>query len=144
MICDLVLNSDGLWQCNNCDWVLSVKCKTPPDRDCRGRPSVKPEAITWANQERQQSEAIEAGKKLGWTAEHAKRWAGALMRWVAAGRPVRSDSEVTAIVATCEACKHYAADECRCGVCGCRVGMSGMAVLNKARMGSESCPKGKW
>ncbi len=66
--------------------------------------SRTPEAI--AEAEKQQAEAIEAGTKLGWTIEDAKKWAGALLRWRAAGYPQRTDEEVIEIVEICIGCKH--------------------------------------
>jgi len=34
--------------------------------------------------------------------------------------------------------------EATCTICGCRVRQWGAALLNKIRMGTERCPKGKW
>ena len=143
MDCPLQLNADNLWHCPDCGWVYKPRrptflCRKPPRRNCPA--SQTPEA----EREQQQAEATEAGTKLGWKPEHIKRWTGALLKWKRAGYPTRTDDEVAAIIAICESCDKYAADEGRCSVCGCKVSTSGMAVFNKARMGSENCPKGKW
>lgn len=97
-----------------------------------------------AEVQQQQKEIIEAGKQLGWKIEHAKCYAVALARWIAAGRPTRSDKEVAEIVAICEACNKYKADEGRCGVCGCKIHSPGIAILSKARLATERCPRDKW
>lgn len=140
-----------LWICPECSKPASSVsqcrkklCRKPPIRNCPAKRTPEQIAAAEADRERQESLALEAGAKLGWKPEHAKRWASALLRWRAAGYPTRTDSEVAAIVAICESCDQYAADEGRCSICGCKVSTSGMAVFNKARMGSESCPKGKW
>ena len=94
--------------------------------------------------EAQQKEAIEVGKKLGWSAADAKKWAAALLRWRVAGYPKRTDKEVQYIVWICEACEDYKADEKRCRICRCGVSTSGMVIFNKARLKTENCSKAKW
>lgn len=138
--CPFTLNTDGLWQCPDCGWVYKRKADKPPRRNCPA--SRTPEAI--AEAEKQQAEALEAGKKLGWTAGDAKKWAAALLRWRAAGYPVRTDEEVEYIVWICEDCGDYKADEKRCKICRCGVSTGGLAIFNKARLATERCPKDKW
>lgn len=70
------------------------------------------------------------------------RYATAVARWIAAGRPTRTDQQVAALLANCEACEHYADGACR--KCGCRVSASPNALANKLRMLTESCPIGRW
>ncbi len=144
--CPFTLNADGLWQCPNegCGWVYPKKSDKPPRRNC---PATRtPEAIAEqkAQAERQQTEAIELGKSLGWTAKDAKKWAAALYKWNKAGRPKRTDEEVAAIVVICEACEEYKADEKRCRICRCGVSTGGMAIFNKAKISTERCPQDKW
>ena len=149
MDCPLQLNADRVWQCPDCEWVYKPRrptflCRKPPRRNCPAKRT--PEQI--AEQEKQQaqleSDAIEAGKKLGWTAEDAKHWSVALAKWTAAGFPTRTDEEVEYIVWICEACDDYKADEQRCRICRCGVSTKGMAIFNKARLGTEHCDKAKW
>jgi len=161
--CNFQLNADGLWQCPDCGWVFPRKSAQPPRRNCpKKRPhyteeqlnkmraeqgvfyGVPPTPEQKAEEERQQKEAIEIGEKLGWEVKHAIKYAGALSRWIAAGRPTRSDEEVEEIVARCEDCDKYKADEKRCRVCGCAVSTGGLAIFNKARLATERCPKDKW
>jgi hypothetical protein len=73
----------------------------------------------------------------------AVRYAGAVARWVAAGSPERSADEVERIFDTiCKPCEFFREGSCR--TCGCRVARSGAALLNKIKMATEKCPKGKW
>ena len=73
------------------------------------------------------------------------RYARALVRWGKAGFPTRTDEEVAAIVATCQTeGKCYDPDRKTCRVCGCCVGTKGLAVRNKAKMGTEHCPRKMW
>jgi hypothetical protein len=69
----------------------------------------------------------------------------AVLRWLAAGRPVRSPEEVAAIFRDhCLGCEFYNAQSGRCKICGCRVKREGHAVLNKIAMATEHCPKRYW
>ncbi len=147
--CPFTLNADNLWQCPICGWVYKPRrstllCRKPPRRNCPIPPT--PEAIAEQKAEaiRQQAEALELGKSLGWTIEDAIHWAMALVRWQKAGRPQRTDEEVQYIVAICEACDDYKANEKRCKICRCGVSTGDMAVCNKARLATESCPQQKW
>lgn len=71
-------------------------------------------------------------------------YAAAVSRWLAAGRPVRSDEQVGELLAICQdnRCGKYRDGQCL--ACGCRVNSSGWALANKLRMATESCPKGMW
>ena len=71
------------------------------------------------------------------------KWIKAINRWIKAGRPSRTDEEVSRLVAICKQCKHYS-PEGRCRACGCAISHGAWAVMNKARMATEDCPKNKW
>lgn len=76
-------------------------------------------------------------------AKKVVRYAGAVSRWVLAGKPERSQEEVARIYDTiCKPCEFFKNDSCV--TCGCRVRRSGAALLNKISMDTESCPKKKW
>lgn len=69
----------------------------------------------------------------------------ALMRWNKAGRPTRSDEEVKHIHDThCANCAWYDKEKHRCKGCGCKVTVGSVAVFNKIKMATESCPQGLW
>ena len=138
--CPFTLNANGLWQCPDCGWVFKLKRDKPPRRNCPA--SRTPEAIAEAKE--QKAEAVEAGKKLGWTAADVKKWTAALLRWRAAGYPKRTGAEVGAILLICEDCDQYAIAEHRCKICRCGVSTAGLAVFNKARLATERCPENKW
>ncbi len=71
----------------------------------------------------------------------ALRYTKAVARWIAAGRPVRSDSRVQEIFETlCQPCEHFDAEHQSCRLCGCRIRKSGLAFANKLRMATERCP----
>jgi len=68
------------------------------------------------------------------------RYGKATARWVAAGRPVRTDNRVRELFDWfCRPCRHYDAANERCRLCGCRVAMTGPAALNKLMMATERC-----
>ena len=84
----------------------------------------------------------------------AARYAKALATWAKAGFPTRTDEEVAAIVAVCQAATYttkqdqtrYCYDHAggRCTRCGCCINAATMAMRNKARMATEHCPRNLW
>jgi hypothetical protein len=126
------------------NWHLCPSCgllyygSKAPRRNCPNTPA--------AIERRKQREAAtaEAAEKLGVTVEHARQYAKALLRWREAGYPTRTADEVAAIYA--EHCGAPCPDlvGSRCKKCGCRVASKGIAVLNKIKLATESCPEGKW
>lgn len=72
-------------------------------------------------------------------------YAEALIEWTAAGKPERSDDEVQRIFhQCCQPCKRFDGGKQICLECGCRVTTSSFAFLNKIKMATQHCPKGKW
>jgi len=149
--CPFTLNADGLWQCPDCGWIYKRKSDKPPRRNCPAK--ATPEQLaereaSRAEQEEQAKREAEAlrpeGEKLGWTFEMICRYAAALKKWVAAGRPTRTDEEVEAIEQICKQCEKYETESGRCKVCGCKITTPGIAILSKAKLATEVCPKGKW
>ena len=139
------------WYCPKCKEPTTIKypcnkqlCWKPPRRKCLIPPTPEEIASQKAEAIRQEAEAIEIGKSLGWTFEDAIHWAVALVRWQKAGRPQRTDEEVQYIVWICEVCDDYKADEKRCRICRCGVSTGDMAICNKARLKTEHCPQNKW
>jgi len=74
----------------------------------------------------------------------AANYAKAVTQHVLTGSQTRTDEEVSELMQLCESCEHYDQQIGRCGVCGCRCNKSKSAWLNKLRMASQHCPKGKW
>ncbi len=77
--------------------------------------------------------------------KRAARWVSASARWVAAGRPKRSQAEIDRIyLEVCLPCPRFVPDLGGCGVCGCRLSQRRKALVNKIAMATESCPEGRW
>lgn len=150
--CPFTLNAEtGLWQCPDCGWIYKRKSDKPPRRNCPAK--LTPEQLAKreaarAEQEEQAKREAEAlrpeGEKLGWDFGMVVRYAAALKKWVAAGRPTRVDEEVAAIEAICKQCEKYEPIEGRCSVCGCKILTPGITIMSKAKLATEKCPKGKW
>lgn len=72
-------------------------------------------------------------------------YAQAVSAWIAAGRPERTQEQVESVLKICGECEHFTTRYGlgRCLKCGCNVS-KGPALVNKARMATESCPVGKW
>jgi len=159
MNCNFTYNlQSNIWYCPDCNDPLSKKsichrqlCRLPPKRECKAK--LTPEQLAQreaarAEQEKLTAEECEAlrpeGEKLGWTPAMIKTYSVALAGWIKAGRPIRSDEEVSTIIIICENCDKYNKDKQRCSVCGCKINTSNLAIFNKARMGTQNCPIQKW
>ena len=71
--------------------------------------------------------------------ETIARYAKAMARWIAAGRPTRTQEQIDAILTThCGPCEHFTNGAC--GKCGCKVNRNPEAWRNKLAMGTEACP----
>lgn len=142
--CPFFVNADGFYECPQCGYIYKPRqmCRKPPRRNCPNSPDI-----------------TEAAEKLGITGDDIKHWAQALARWMRAGFPRRSQSEVDRCLRICVNCPtdNYVPDnpKCtgeacrmktggRCKLCGCRVSKSRVAVINKIRMATEGCPGQHW
>jgi hypothetical protein len=129
--------------CTRCGWQWKYAGTRPwPRRNCN-----EPEDPTFLIRRRAEIAEAEAAyiDMIDPTPlEKAGHYAKALLKWSAAGFPVRTDEDVAAIVVICRACEKWDCAKAACGVCGCGVSQSRWAVVNKARMGSEVCPLKKW
>ena len=75
---------------------------------------------------------------------NVKQYGAAIIRWIKAGRPVRSDESVQGIVrGICGKCRDFN-PKGYCKLCGCRINEDANALRNKARMATENCPVDKW
>lgn len=74
------------------------------------------------------------------------KWRAAIRKWKAAGKPVRKPEEIQACLSICKTCDQYSTrlGFSYCQSCGCHVNGLMIGELNKIRMQTESCPKGKW
>ncbi len=72
------------------------------------------------------------------------RYARAVKRWTEAGKPVRTDEQVEAIFAICQACPHINEARTKCKLCRCKLNIGKNARFNKIRMATERCPANKW
>jgi len=70
---------------------------------------------------------------------YAKSWG----RWIIAGRPKRSDSDVINLRAICNLCDLFDGDVCTHRKCGCSVAQ-GNWFGDKLVWETESCPIKKW
>lgn len=78
------------------------------------------------------------------TVKLATRYGKAVARWIAAGRPTRSQDEIDALLAICQTCRQYNAEYAACAKCGCSVNSQASGLANKLAMATEHCPLGKW
>jgi hypothetical protein len=72
-------------------------------------------------------------------------YAGAIQRWVAAGRPTRTEQQIKDIFENhCNKCEMYDQEKHSCKNCGCSLALTGNPLTNKLAMGTEKCPLGRW
>lgn len=76
--------------------------------------------------------------------KRAARYSTAVARWIAAGRPTRSQDEIDALLAICHACDDFDAEARACRRCGCNINSQASGLKNKLAMATEKCPVGKW
>jgi hypothetical protein len=73
----------------------------------------------------------------------AVNYAKALRRWVAAGRPERTDAEIEQLFDDhCSKCSMF--QNGVCNSCGCPASKDQPAIRNKLRMATEKCPLGQF
>ncbi len=79
-------------------------------------------------------------------ADKAKHYAQAVIRWRAAGYPVRSEELQEACRLTCQGCPSGQFDlkTETCKVCGCSVKKSRFAIRDKVKMATEVCHRDHW
>lgn len=74
-----------------------------------------------------------------------KGYANAIKKWVAAGRPTRTEEEQKRILEEhCHKCEMYDRQKDACMNCGCSLARTGNPLTSKLAMGTESCPLGRW
>ena len=82
------------------------------------------------------------GKSYPAFLEQVNNYRLAVMRWIKAGKPTRTDKEIKRLHETfCMKCDWYDSKSKRCKGCGCRVATKGPALTNKLKMATEHCPK---
>ena len=110
-----------------CEFDESLRCKA-----C-GYQARKPRTIR-----RCDASGPETDEPIG-IIQQASSYAIALAKWIAAGRPTRSQEQIDAILAThCGPCEHFKNEACN--QCGCKVNKHHAAWRNKLAMGTEACP----
>lgn len=153
MNCLLELNSSGLWQCTReqCRWIYKLRSDKPPRRNCDAmlRDELEKHLPTIPQDQpeiRDHAEKILAETSSPTLAGKAKHHAVAVIRWCAAGCPVRSKELQEACRLTCRACPsgQFDPETETCKVCGCPVKKSWFAVRDKVAMATEVCHKDHW
>ena len=77
--------------------------------------------------------------------DKVKNYFGAVRRWVANGRPTRSEEEIKVLFEDhCQGCSRYDPDKHACKNCGCKVSKDSSPLANKLAMASEHCPLGRF
>ena len=69
------------------------------------------------------------------------RFAGALARHFAKGRPKCTQQQIDDRLEICKACPHLRVDHC--SLCGCRC-KGNQEFLNKLAWADQECPDGRW
>lgn len=81
-------------------------------------------------------------KELSW-ASKASNYAAALIKWIKAGRPTRTQAEIDRLLTEhCTPCDRFRNGSC--SSCGCRINRDTLPFKNKLAMATEPCPLGKF
>lgn len=74
-----------------------------------------------------------------------KNYYGAIRRWVAFGRPTRTQEEIDLIFEVhCNRCERYDREKHACKSCGCSISKESSPLGNKLAMATEHCPLGRF
>ncbi len=77
--------------------------------------------------------------------ESVTNYFGAVRRWVASGRPRRSEKEIEQLFnENCKGCDRYDPVKHACKSCGCQVSTDSSPLSNKLAMATEHCPIGRF
>lgn len=134
-----------LYRCQRCGWVLEIRLPDPESHF-----ATAPDCGIVVARQRAQAEAIRQDRvKAGCGGSSSDgvivlplRFAKAVARWIAAGRPVRSQAVVDRIYnECCLPCELLDQKRRTCKACGCYIRKHLPAFLSKLRMGTERCPK---
>lgn len=90
------------------------------------------------------TQATQSPPPLPGIIKRAGRYTKAVSKWIAAGRPTRSQDEIDALLAICQTCRQYNAQHAACAKCGCSVNNQASGLANKLAMVTEHCPLEKW
>ena len=85
----------------------------------------------------------ETANKPGYV-ELGYRYTRAIVRWIKAGRPIRTEERIADVYEICLNCRAMDKETHSCRYCGCRLGTGANPLLNKIAMATERCPVGKW
>lgn len=98
---------------------------------------VNPEICGRCDEETREKMATLPDMLIGYTS--------AIRRWIAAGRPTRSEEDQKAILEDhCLKCEMYDKQKNSCKNCGCSLAQTGNPLTSKLAMGTEKCPLGRW
>lgn len=119
-------------ECPNCDQrELRRDYTKPPRRVCKAKEQLPAK----------KKPCDQPGLK-----QMAYNYAAAVKKWKAAGKPRRSEPEITRIHIICAGdentppCEHFVAGlRPHCGLCGCTCSQGQNPIFNKIAMATESC-----
>ncbi len=163
------------WACPVCNYRVAVE--QVPERIKRVAhtcaPALTPEQKHQQRLRKRQlhRELLDSVDKLGIDQDQINHWLEHLKRWIAAGRPVRTEEQMEACLTVCHApCEHFKKGRKRkeseekpdwfkgivvklsawykrdgyCAKCGCKLSRSKRAVFNAVRMATYDCSQGFW
>lgn len=137
---------DGRFQCESCRTIR----KRQPVRICR----TESEQAKLRQESRENRRAARLAKSAPKVTTppgkltKATHWLTALARWLwesykARRLLIRSEAEYRRVRRICESCEEWNTEKEACKVCGCG-GRSKVVLLNKLKLTTEKCPRGKW
>ena len=133
-----------LYRCQRCGWVLEIRLPDPESHF-----ATAPDCGIVVARQRAQAEAIRQDRvKAGCGGSSSDgvivlplRFAKAVARWIAAGRPTRTQAQVDRIYEICRGCDTFDKKHQTCKGCGCYIRKNLPAFLNKLKMSTETCAK---
>lgn len=116
--CKFYYNEDKqAWICSVCGRMLKVPKTNTVHAVCVRKPSLARQAINYTK---------------------------AVVKHIATGAKTCTDEEVEERLKICQSCDFFNLDKQYCKLCGCNCNTSKSPFVNKLRMQSQKCPRGKW
>ena len=106
-----------LWVCSVCGRTVKASKKAIIHADCAEKPPLITQAINYTK---------------------------AVVKHIATGAETRTDKEVEERLNMCKDCNYYNSEKQFCRLCGCNCNLHKSPFVNKLRMKSQKCPRGKW
>lgn len=84
--------------------------------------------------------ASPSNNKMPGTIAKGVRYSKAMLRWIKAGKPTRTEEQINELLVICKSCDFFNSEANACSKCGCNINSQVSGLKNKLAMATERCP----